>query len=224
MALICLNKLNASIDQKRFEQVVRAICLKCNITNPNWLMLCFNAESNMRYPSINRIGAVGFIQITPSTAQDLGTSAKALAALDPIAYLAFVKKYLQMRIKQYGTPQNAYELYTLIHYPAAFQKASSYILYRKGSKAYQENPLDYNTDGLVTLSEMYAFFDKRLPILYDKEQLFLPENPRKIYWGNIELAYLLYGLLTALLLGLISLWIFKQKQVNAFFQKYFSHE
>ncbi|KAL6953737.1 hypothetical protein U1Q18_050182 [Sarracenia purpurea var. burkii] len=194
MSLICLNKLGWNVDKVAFEKEVRDICSDplIRIKNPNWLTLVFNAESSMKFPNVNRIGAVGYIQITKSTAKDLQTTVEHLKTLSPLEYLYYVRKYLRMRVKQYGAPDSAYELYALVHYPVAFKKAENYVLYRKGSDAYSGNSaLDYNADGAVTVKEMNQFFDKRLPLLYDKELLFTPEDSSRIYLADIELKYIL---------------------------------
>lgn len=223
MSLIFLNKLDRNVDKQRFEKEVRDICSDplVRVKNPNWLMLVFNAESNMKFPSVNKIGAVGYIQITKSTARDIGTTVEELANLTPIEYLYYVRKYLRMRVNQYSSPNSAYELYALIHYPVAFQKSENYVLYRKGSDAYSGNSsLDYNRDGAVTVKEMNQFFDKRLPILYDKELLFTPEDPKRVYVENVELKYILSGVVFAAIAMLVAFWYFNQKRIQKLIKSY----
>ncbi|MDI9880903.1 transglycosylase SLT domain-containing protein [Flectobacillus longus] len=223
MSLICLNKLGWNVDKVAFEKEVRDICSDplIRIKNPNWLTLVFNAESSMKFPNVNRIGAVGYIQITKSTAKDLQTTVEHLKTLSPIEYLYYVRKYLRMRVKQYGAPDSAYELYALVHYPVAFKKAENYVLYRRGSDAYSGNSaLDYNADGAVTVKEMNQFFDKRLPLLYDKELLFTPEDSSRIYLANIELKYILAGLFfgLAMLVGIV--YYFKKNQITKYLKNH----
>lgn len=182
--LTYLSKISSSINQAEFEKVVRSICAdpKIRIANPNWLMICMNAESNMKLVT-NGIGAYGFIQFTKSTAIGLGTSVDKLKAGTWQNYMDYVRKYLQERVKERGIPQSAYELYALIHFPIAFQKSGSYVLYSVGSDAYKGNSnLDYNKDGKVQWSEVMKFLDSKCPILYDKTQLLKAENLKANYY------------------------------------------
>lgn len=182
--LTYLSKIPSSINQADFEKVVRSICAdpKIRIANPNWLMICMNAESNMKLVT-NGIGAYGFIQFTKSTAIDLGTTVDKLKDGTWQNYMEYVRKYLQQRVKERGVPQSAYELYALIHFPVAFQKSGSYVLYSVGSDAYTGNKnLDYNKDGKVQWSEVMKFLDSKCPILYNKTQLMKPENLTQNYY------------------------------------------
>ena len=183
--LTYLSKKPSNINQAEFEKVVRSICAdpKIRIANPNWLMICMNAESNMKLVT-NGIGAYGFIQITNKTArEDLGTTNDALRAGTWQNYMEYVRLYLQHRVKEKGVPQNAYELYALIHFPIAFQKSGSYVLYSLGSDAYKGNSaLDYNKDGKVQWSEVMKFLDSKCPPLYDKTQLLKAENLTSNYY------------------------------------------
>lgn len=182
--LTYLSKIPSNINQAEFEKVVRSICAdpKIKIANPNWLMICMNAESNMKLVT-NGIGAYGFIQFTKSTALDLGTSVGKLKIDTWQNYMEYVRLYLQHRVKEKGVPQNAYELYALIHFPIAFQKSGSYVLYSFGSDAYAGNKnLDYNKDGKVQWSEVMKFLDSKCPPLYDKTQLLKPENLTQNYY------------------------------------------
>lgn len=182
--LVFLNKIPKSINQAEFEKVVRDICAnpKIRISNPNWLMICMNAESNMKLVT-NGIGAYGFIQFTKSTAIDFGTTVEELKAGTWQNYMEYVRKYLTQRVKQYGSPQSAYDLYALIHFPVAFQKSGNYILYSAGSDAYKGNAgLDYNKDGKVQFSEVMKFLDSKCPTFYDKSQLLKPESVTQNYY------------------------------------------
>lgn len=183
--LTYLSKIPSNINQTEFEKVVRSICVdpKIQIANPNWLMICMNAESNMKLVT-NGIGAYGFIQITNKTArEDLGTTNDALRAGTWQNYMEYVRLYLQHRVKEKESPKSAYELYALIHFPVAFQKSGSYVLYSVGSDAYKGNSnLDYNKDGKVQWSEVMKFLDSKCPPLYDKTQLMKAENLTANYY------------------------------------------
>ncbi|PWK27021.1 hypothetical protein LV89_01833 [Arcicella aurantiaca] len=186
--LVFLSKLPTNINQTEFEKVVRSICAdsRIKIANPNWLMICMNAESNMQLVT-NGIGAYGFIQITKKTArEDLGTTTDALRAGTWQNYMKYVRQYLINRVKENGIPKNAYDLYALIHFPVAFEKSGGYVLYSAGSAAYKGNSgLDYNKDGKVQWSEVMAFLDSKCPILYDKTQLMKAEDTtQNFYYTN----------------------------------------
>lgn len=176
--LIFLDKLPSTINKAEFEASVRSICAdsKIQIANPNWLMLCMRAESEMKLV-VNSIGAYGFIQITKSTAnRDLGITPEALQKLPWQGYMEYVRLYLQNRVKERGVPKSAYELYALIHYPVAFQKPDNYTLYVQGSDAYSGNKaLDKNKDGKVVWSEIMGYLDSKTPLFYDKTQMLKAE-------------------------------------------------
>ena len=91
--------------------------------------------------------AMGLIQFIPSTAKDLGTSTKELAAMTRVEQMAFVEKYLS-RFK--GKMEDFGDLYMAVHWPRAVGKDDDYVMYRKGSKAYAANKgLDIDKDGDV---------------------------------------------------------------------------
>lgn len=207
--LTYLSRIPSNINQVEFEKVVRSICAdpKIQIANPNWLMICMNAESNMKLVT-NGIGAYGFIQITNKTArEDLGTTNDALRNGTWQNYMEYVRKYLQNRVRENGIPKSAYELYALIHFPVAFQKSGNYVLYSRGSSAYSGNSnLDYNKDGKVQWSEIMKFLESKCPPLYDKTQLLKPENlTNNYYYVNYSMVEV--GIITAtvLVVGLIVL-------------------
>lgn len=208
--LLYLNNIPINIAQKDFEAEVRSICSdpKIKIVNPNWLMLCFHAESGIKLIS-NSGGAYGFIQITNRTAErDLGILMSDLKRLDWKGYMGYVRKYLQNRVKENGVPESAYELYALIHYPIAFKKADNYILYVQGSTAYSGNSaLDKNKNGKVTWDEVKAFLDSKCPAFYDKTQLLKPEpTTQNYYYANYNISEISIAALLALVVLLIGWW------------------
>ena len=183
--LLYLDKIPSNIVKADFEAEVRSICADTSIKikNPNWLMLIMFAESDLRLVT-NGIGAYGFIQITNYTAEkDLEIAMADLKKLDWKGYMTYVRKYLTNRVKQKGVPNSAYELYALVHFPAAFQKTDDYILYVQGSDAYKGNKnLDFDKDGKVKWSEVKKFLDSKCPILYDKSQLLKAEDTSQNYY------------------------------------------
>jgi hypothetical protein len=166
------SELIKGADSETFQNEIRLICKSLGWNDPqapNWLMICFKAESNFIFPNVNSIGAVGYIQIIPSTAKALGTTTQYLAKLTPLQYLVYVRKYFeQSNIKKLGQPRSVYDVYFMIHYPVATGKSDSYVLYRKGSAAYANNSaLDVDKDGLVTVANVKKWFNKFVPYGYD---------------------------------------------------------
>ena len=98
--------------------------------------------------------ATGLIQFLESTAEGLGTTTAELAAMSREEQMKFVEAYLKPyknRIKNFG------DLYMAIHYPRGIGKDDDYVLYRRGSDAYDANKsLDVSKDGTVTRREAIA--------------------------------------------------------------------
>jgi hypothetical protein len=127
-------------------------------TNPDFLMSAMAFESGETFsPSIRNAagsGATGLIQFLPSTAMSLGTSVEALAAMTAEEQLVYVEKYLNPYKGRIG---NLEDLYMSILRPAAIGKPDSFVLFRRGTIAYEENAgLDANKDGVVTKEEASA--------------------------------------------------------------------
>lgn len=200
--LVYLDKIGNTINQDEFESVVRSVCKQCKIVNPNWLMIIMYAESNLRLVT-NKIGAYGYIQITPTTALELGITITELRKVSWQVYMKYVSSYIQMRIKEQKgiAPTNAYELYELIHYPISYRKPDTYVLYSKGSKAYQGNAaLDYDNDGKVINAEIKQFIDSKCPLFYDRTMLMKAEESSNYYYqnyqiGNILIAFSIVGII-----------------------------
>lgn len=167
MSLLYSNLIKGA-DPTTFQNEVSLICKALGWTDPNapnWLMVVFKAESNFVFPNVNSIGAVGYIQIIPSTAKALGTTQAALTKLTPLQYLVYVRKYFeQSNIKKLGQPRNVYDVYLMVHYPVAVGKSDSYVLYSKGSQAYANNSaLDVAKDGKVTVADIKVFVNRYIP-------------------------------------------------------------
>ncbi|MFC0182564.1 Transglycosylase SLT domain-containing protein [Pseudarcicella hirudinis] len=167
MSLIFIDKIPANL-RTEFEKKLRVVCMNLKIRNPNWLMALIWAESRFiptaKAPDST---ATGLIQFLESTANEIGYSTAQIAKMNVIEQLVPVERYLSLQIKRYGLPDNGYELYELVHYPAAFKKANGFILYSKGSAAYNANRLDYDKDGNVTVFELKTFLEKQVNPYYD---------------------------------------------------------
>lgn len=172
MSLIYSELIPKNTDKTTFQNEVILICKSLGWKDPNapnWLMICFKAESNFIFPNVNSIGAVGFIQIIPSTAKALGTTQQALQNMTPLQYLVYVRKYFeQSNIKKLGQPRHVYDVYLMIHYPIAVGKLDSYVLYYEGSQAYANNSgLDVSKDGKVTIADIKVFVNRYIPTGYN---------------------------------------------------------
>jgi hypothetical protein len=96
-------------------------------------------------------GATGLIQFMPSTAQSLGTTTTALAAMTDVQQLEYVERYFRGRAGQLGTVE---DVYMAILWPRAVGQPNSYTLFSDPSVQYRQNRgLDANGDGSVTKDE-----------------------------------------------------------------------
>ena len=141
---------------RAFRDKVRSISESLGVSADD-LMACMAWESaNTFSPSIKNAagsGATGLIQFMPSTAQALGTSTAALAAMTAVEQLDYVLKYFA---PYRGRLKNLGDLYMAILWPAGVGKADSYVLWEKGSlpTTYRQNAgLDVNKDGRITRAE-----------------------------------------------------------------------
>ena len=124
-------------------------------TDPDFLMAAMAFESGETFsPSIKCAagsGATGLIQFMPSTATGLGTSIAVLAAMSPEEQLDYVLKYLHPYKNRIGSLE---DLYMAILKPAAIGKPDSFVVFKGGTRAYEQNSgLDANKDGQVTKDE-----------------------------------------------------------------------
>lgn len=98
--------------------------------------------------------ATGLIQFMASTAKGLGTTTEALSKMTREEQMAFVSKYFEPfkgRLKNFG------DVYMAVHWPAAVGKGDDYVMYKKGTEAYDKNKnLDSNGDGTVSRGETIA--------------------------------------------------------------------
>jgi hypothetical protein len=104
--------------------------------------------------------ATGLIQFLESTAEGLGTSTEALAAMTRAEQMEFVQRYLEPyadRIQNFG------DLYMAIHWPRGVGQGDDFVMYEEGSREYTANRgLDANGDGTVTRGETMAVVERRV--------------------------------------------------------------
>lgn len=122
-------------------------------TRPEYIMAVMSFETGGTFdPAIrNGIGATGLIQFLPSTAQGLGTSTNALARMSSTEQLRFVEKYFDQPNFR-GRLGSLEGLYTAVLSGRARQNSED-VLFTRGTRAYEQNPLDWNNDGRITAGE-----------------------------------------------------------------------
>lgn len=122
-------------------------------TRPEYILAVMSFETGGTFnPGIrNPIGATGLIQFLPSTARGLGTTTDALARMSSVGQLRFVEKYFdQTNFRgKLGTLEG---LYTAVLSGTARSNPND-VLFRRGTRAYEQNPLDWNRDGKITAGE-----------------------------------------------------------------------
>lgn len=124
------------------------------------LMGCIGFESGGSFdPSIrNKAGSsgTGLIQFMASTAENLGTTTDALAAMSAVRQLDYVFKYFGQFKKLKNMEPLLSDMYMAILMPSHIGESDDAVLFNTGL-AYQENAgLDTNHDGAVTKGEAAA--------------------------------------------------------------------
>jgi hypothetical protein len=145
-----------------FKSKVIQICDDL-ICDPSNLMSAIAFETGESFsPSIRnrQSGATGLIQFMPKTAIGLGTTTDALAAMSAVDQLDFVRQYLKPFKNKMNTVS---DVYMTILFPVAVGKPEAFVLFKKPSRAYDQNSgLDANKDGQVTKAEAAAKVQAKL--------------------------------------------------------------
>lgn len=141
-------------EDKAFLSEVNAVSGRLGI-KPEALMALMSFETGGSFdPAIvNQAGsgATGLIQFMPATAKSLGTSVEELRKMSRAQQMKYVEKYLSQFNVKGASPE---DLYMAVLYPKAVGKPNDYGLFRRGTKAYEQNAgLDLDRDGLVTKGE-----------------------------------------------------------------------
>jgi hypothetical protein len=161
---------NIKSDRAAFVKKVRQIAAFLKI-NPNWLMAVMYKETGGTFsPSIvnrgclNRTGdanqcATGLIQFMPFTAKALGTTVAQLRMMSAVAQLDFVFLFYKAHA---GKLKSLVDLYLVTFYPYALGKSESYRFGSEVSEArakliVAQNPIDFNKDGYITLSDFRQY-------------------------------------------------------------------
>lgn len=156
---------NFKLDQN-FINKVKDISNKLNC-NYKDLLAVMNSESGINPQAWNGKVAVGLIQFTDIALKDInknyGTSytKQDVAKMSGIEQLDLVEKFLTM-VKKRNFPANkklsAGDLYAMVFAPSI---ADQEVFYRKGSKAYAQNPLDLDNDGAITKTDLERHLAKK---------------------------------------------------------------
>lgn len=109
--------------------------------------------------------ATGLIQFMPKTAKHLGTSTQQLFKMSNVQQLDYVYKYF---LSAKGKLKSFEDLYLYTFYPISVGKPDDYIIGSErgmdyAKKIVQQNPLDLNKDGHMTVAEFKEFVYKKIP-------------------------------------------------------------
>ncbi len=176
MILLDKFKLNKGEKLPDIERRIQQVCTLLGI-NPAWLMMVMWSESRLNAQSVNKqpgdsdnpqvraaTRATGLIQFMPDTALYLGTTTKALYAMNVIDQFGYVYKYFKPwtgKIKSY------FDLYLVTFFPDAIGKPDDYILQTKklsASAIAKQNPFfDVNKDGKLTVGEIKRRMYESIP-------------------------------------------------------------
>ena len=109
--------------------------------------------------------ATGLIQFMPKTAKNLGTSTQQLFKMSNVQQLDYVYKYF---LSAKGKLKSFEDLYLYTFYPISVGKPDDYIIGSErgldyAKKIVQQNPLDLNKDGHITVAEFKEFVYKKIP-------------------------------------------------------------
>lgn len=129
-----------------------------NDLDPEKIKRVMGPESGGKADARNpKSGATGLIQFMPSVAKALGTSTDELSKMTATEQLPFVMKYLSDHGITSDSPPEDYVL--AVAAPAFIGKPSGTVVYRKGSKAWQDNPAWRPKDGGdITTDSIQAFY------------------------------------------------------------------
>jgi len=124
--------------------------------DPDWLATIIQFESGGSFsPSKKNAagsGATGLIQFMPATAEGLGTTTDALAAMSFAEQLEYVKRYFQPWASRIKSLDDAY---LAVLYPAFIGRADDAVLGASGSTIYEQNKgFDRDGKGYITKADI----------------------------------------------------------------------
>lgn len=135
------------------------------------LLAVMEFESRTNPQAVNKWSkATGLIQFMPKTAIGLGTTTEELLKMNKIQQLEYVHKYFK---PFKGKLKTLSKTYMAVLWPrAARDPDPDPVLFRKGTKAYEQNPLDWNKDGVITESEA----SRKVQEIFDRKFKHLPPD------------------------------------------------
>lgn len=126
--------------------------------DPDKMGIVIGPESGGRADAVNsKSGATGIIQFMPSVAKSLGTSPEKLRQMTPAQQLPYAIKYLKDKGITADSPPEDYVM--AVAAPAFIGAPPGTVVYKKGSKAWQDNPAWRPADGGdITNDSIAAFY------------------------------------------------------------------
>lgn len=166
------NKIEYDLLQQdpEFAKEVYRLSKKYNI-NPSHLLGLIASESGFD-PKANNGTHVGLIQFSKDSAKLVGSSQAEILEMNRAQQMKLVEKYFDY----WGLPKGAGpgQLYMSVFLPSYTNKASDYVVAKKGEAWYDDNVgLDVNQDGVITPSDL----DGR--VLKKMEEFGIPAGPSK---------------------------------------------
>ena len=166
------NKIEYDLLQQdpEFAKEVYRLSKKYNI-NPSHLLGLIASESGFD-PEANNGTHVGLIQFSKESAKLVGSSQAKILEMNRAQQMKLVEKYFDY----WGLPKGAGpgQLYMSVFLPSYTNKASDYVVAKKGEAWYDDNVgLDVNQDGVITPSDL----DGR--VLKKMEEFGIPAGPSK---------------------------------------------
>jgi hypothetical protein len=147
------------------------------------LLCCMAFESGKTFdPGVRnrQSGATGLIQFMRKTAEGLGTTTDALAAMSRVEQMDWVLKYFKAGPIAKLSAVTLEDLYMAILYPVAVGKPNDFPLFSSPSKNYEQNKgLDLNKDGTVSKAE--AASKVRDQLTYIRTQLLKVPDPAGVW-------------------------------------------
>lgn len=150
-------------NREEFAEKVNNISGELGI-DPNWLMFVMWFESKLDPQAVNPIsGAVGLIQIMPSTARALGTTTDVLKRISNVQQLDYVRAYLR---PYKGKMKRWIDVYLAVFYPKAMGNPNYVITSDIVTK--QNRVFDLNRDLDITVKEIETVLRNSMPEKYKK--------------------------------------------------------
>lgn len=156
--------LAALNDDPEFDGALQTLADKYKVPKAALLAVMDFETGGSFDPSIRNAagsGATGLIQFMPATARALGTTTEELSKMSRTQQMYFVERYFDQFASRIRGGQ-VDDLYMAVLWPKAIGKQDGYVIFRQGTKAYEQNRgLDTNGDGTVTKFEAAAKVKRR---------------------------------------------------------------